>query len=340
MQKKSFSQGRGGRAGIQRRIPSSRPPLARMLKIHEKLAGGSFPNCTTLAGEFEVSYKTIQRDIDFMRDQLELPIDYDQKKHGFCYTRPVAQFPLMTVSEGELVALLVAQKAVEQYRGTSFERPLRRAFEKLAASLDGSQGISLHELKEAVSFRPTGVPAAELRVFEKLAEAVLNSQVVEFDYHSLRAAQPERRRVEPYHLTCIDNQWYLITMDQVRGAHRTFALSRISGVKNLKKTFHRESNFSAAEMLGKSFAAFEAAQAELVRIRFSPLVARLISERRWHRTQKLLQKEGGALELEMRVGIAPDLVKWIVSWGDQAKVLEPMSLQAQVREIHARAAAL
>jgi proteasome accessory factor B len=60
----------------------SRPPLARMHRIHEALQRGSHPNCSTLAREIEVAVKTIQRDIEFMRDQLGLPIEYDQARRG------------------------------------------------------------------------------------------------------------------------------------------------------------------------------------------------------------------------------------------------------------------
>jgi predicted DNA-binding transcriptional regulator YafY len=309
---------------------ASRPPLARMVKIHEMLAAGRLPNCSRLAGVFEVSYKTVQRDIDFMRDQLLLPIDYDQANHGFRYTKPVSQFPLVTVSQGELVALLVAQKAIEQYRGTSFEKPLRSAFQKLASSMDEAAGVSLHELSGAVSFRPAGVTVAEMRVFEVLAGALAAGQVVEFDYLGLRADKPERRRVDPYHLACIDNQWYLIAGDQVRGARRTFALTRIRKVKNLGRPSRRPANFSVAGMLGNSFSAFESSSAEFVRIRFDAMAARLVAERRWHKTQKCSLLHDGGVELSMRVGIAPDLEKWILSWGDHAEVVAPESLRERI----------
>jgi len=45
------------------------------MRLHEKLRAGAFPNCRKLADELEVSTKTIQRDIDFMRDRLGLPIE-------------------------------------------------------------------------------------------------------------------------------------------------------------------------------------------------------------------------------------------------------------------------
>ena len=67
----------------------SRPPLVRMARIHELLRHCRMVNCRSVADELEMSPRTIQRDIDFMRYQLDLPIDYDAKTHTFAYSRPV-----------------------------------------------------------------------------------------------------------------------------------------------------------------------------------------------------------------------------------------------------------
>ncbi|HEY5707340.1 MAG TPA: WYL domain-containing transcriptional regulator [Terrimicrobiaceae bacterium] len=311
-------------------MQTTRPPLVRMIRIHELLSAARYPNCSRLAREFEVSAKTIQRDVDFMRDQLVLPIEYDRTRHGFAYTRAVGQFPLITVSEGELVALLVAQKAVEQYRGTSFEKPLQTAFQKLVSSLGDEASVSLHELSEAVSFHSAGVPCGQINIFESLTEAVMSGHLVEFDYLSLRARKPERRRAAPYHLACINNQWYLIAGDQARGELRTFALTRINGVRILKISFERPADFSVSKMLSGSFAAFEAGKTERVRIRFDRFAARLVSERQWHKSQEIVPVMPEGIELTMQVGIAPDLESWILGWGDHAEVIEPEELRDRI----------
>src|SRR5438034_10399973 len=93
------------RAGIY-----SRPPLERMMRMHQRLKAGRYPNCRKLADELEVSAKTVQRDIDFMRYRLGLPIEYDQLHFGFYYTEPVASFPNDQISEGELVPLYIGQQ--------------------------------------------------------------------------------------------------------------------------------------------------------------------------------------------------------------------------------------
>ncbi|HOY59078.1 MAG TPA: HTH domain-containing protein, partial [Verrucomicrobiota bacterium] len=61
----------------------SRPPWERMMRIHERIHSGNHPNCNQLAREFEVSSRTIKRDIDFMKCRLELPIEYDDRRYGY-----------------------------------------------------------------------------------------------------------------------------------------------------------------------------------------------------------------------------------------------------------------
>ena len=166
----------------------SRPPLARMMQLHAQLQARKFPNCRKLAHELEVSAKTIQRDIDFMRDRLGLPIEYDQLHFGFVYTEPVANFPNIQVTEGEIVALFVAQKALQQYRGTPFEAPLRAAFHKIGDGLKDRITFSCSDLDSAISFRSAGQSMADL---EKSRSALLQTSA-----HARRASAADRVPVQ------------------------------------------------------------------------------------------------------------------------------------------------
>jgi len=121
----------------------SRPPMERMLRIHQAIQSGIFPNATRLAEQLEVSKKSIHRDIDFMRDRLDLPVEYDAAKYGYFYTEEVSGFPTFSVTEGEMVALFVAEKALQQYRGTTFEKPLLSAFQKIEEALPDTISLNL-----------------------------------------------------------------------------------------------------------------------------------------------------------------------------------------------------
>ncbi len=56
----------------------------RFVWFDHQVRARKFPNATSLAGAFEISTKTAQRDIDFMRERLLCPIHYDGSKKG-CY---------------------------------------------------------------------------------------------------------------------------------------------------------------------------------------------------------------------------------------------------------------
>ena len=88
-----------------------------------------------------------------MRYRLGLPIDYHPLHFGFYYTEAVTSFPNIEVSEGEITALFVAQKALAQYKGTPFERPLQSAFRKMTDGLKDRVSFSWNDLEDAISFR-------------------------------------------------------------------------------------------------------------------------------------------------------------------------------------------
>lgn len=317
-------------------VKLTRPPYERMSYIHDELKNCRYPNCSRVARQFEVSTKTIQRDIDFMRDRMGLPIEYDQEHMGFRYTKAVENLPMATISEGELVALLVAQKAIEQYSGTSFEAPLTQAFAKLTNQLDGPVTVALGAARALISFKPVGIAQSDLKLFQKLSDAVLQSFELEFDYRSLRSAQSERRRVQPWQLCCVDNQWYVIGHDLDREAKRTFALPRIRGVKVTKRRFVRPADFSIQEHLGSAFGVFTGTGEHVIRLRFSDWAARLVRERFWHESQRLTDGPDETIDLELRLGSLEEIERWILSFGEHVEVVSPASLRKRIASLGRR----
>ena len=303
-----------------------------MLRLHRLIQERRFPNCRTLAGEFEVSSKTIQRDVEFMRDRMGLPIAYDQLHFGFTYSEPVTGFPTLEVSEGELVALFVAQKALEQYHGTSFERPLRTAFEKMSRALRDRIAFRWDDVDAAISFKTIGAAPADLQVFDAVSKAVLNSQELAFEYRKLSGARHEVRRVEPLHLACIENQWYLFGRDLVRRELRTYALPRMRKARSTGIGFARPANFSIAEVLEQSFGVFSGRGRRRITIRFDEFAARLVGERHWHPSQRMRALPGGTMELSLVLGAFEEIERWILSWGVHAEVIAPLELRERLRK--------
>lgn len=314
----------------------SRPPLARMHQLHALIQAEKYPNCRTMAEVLEVSEKTVQRDLEFMRDRWGMPLEYDPVKVGYHYTEPVAHFPTLEISEGEVVALFIAQKALAQHRGTVFEKPLRAACTKMADSLRGTITVAWAELDAAVSFRTAGASTAELGVFEAVSRAVLGSVEIAFHYHKLRSAQLEWRRARPYHLGCIENQWYCFAHDLDRGEIRTFALPRMRDAKVTRTKFVRPPDFSIQRHLAESFGVFRRdgnGKVQQVRIRFDGWAARLIGERVWHESQEIRRRREGGIELRLELGGLEEVERWVLSWGEHAEAIAPRALRERIRAV-------
>lgn len=304
-----------------------------MLYLHEKLDSDRYPNCSTVGKRLEVSPKTIQRDLEFMRDRLGLPIEYDRVRHGYAYTEEVSHFPVLNVTEGELVALLVAQKALEQYKGTSFEAPLRTAFHKMTAGLQGTVSVLFDNISTVISFRPFGPSRQDLENFRKISRAVINQREIEFGYRKLRSSRPEARRLQPYHLLCNQDQWYVVGYDLKRKARRTFALPRISKVRLTKQAFIRPAGFSIEKHFGGSFGVFAGEGDFAITIWFDAFAARLVRERFWHTSQTARELPDEELELSMHLNSLEEVERWILSWGEHAKVISPPELKDRIKTV-------
>ncbi len=314
----------------------SRPPLERMLRIHDALSEQRYPNSSTLAASLEVNPKTILRDLEFMRDRMNLPIEWDAKNRGFHYTESVEAFPTMKITEGELVALLVAEKALHQYRGTPYEDRLVAALRKLEQALPETVSLNLADLNHTISFRTTAEPVVNLPIMEKLFRAAQEREQLRLSYKKPGAKQPEDRVVDPYHVANVNGDWYLFAFDYTRNAIRTFAPVRILSAKSTGKTFARPARFQLDQQLRDSFGIHSREGEFDVVIQIEESISDYIREKRWHPSQELRELAGGRLELQMRLGSLQEVQRWVLGWGGGARVVGPPELLASVREAAAR----
>lgn len=309
-----------------------------MQRIHRQLRSGEFPNAISLGREFEVNPKTIRRDLDFMRDRFNLPIEYDPARAGFYYSEPVAEFPNLQISQGELFALLIAEKALQQYRGTSFEKPLMSAIRKIEQSLPETMSLSWLEVEQTISFRTSTEMALNMPMFAELAKAASKHQRLEIVYRKPGHKEAEKRTIDPYHLANINGEWYLFAFDHLRKDIRTFVPARIKSLKNMGKQFQRPENFSLDRRLQGSFTVHSPEGQFDVLLRFSARVADYVHERKWHDSQTVSGLPSGELEVRMRLSSLREVERWVLGWGGEAVVLHPPELAAAVKNAAGRIA--
>ena len=302
-----------------------------MLRIHQEIQGGKYPTAANLAAKLEVSAKSVHRDLEFMRDRLQLPLEWDPSQFGYYYTQKVNAFPTVQITEGELFALVVAEKALQQYRGTSFEKPLLSAIRKMEQSLPDTISLHLADIEHSISFRTRAEPILNLEIFDELAKATAASQQLELTYRKPGHKKTEQRLIDPYHLANINGEWFLFAFDHLRKDIRTFVPARIKAIRHTGNIFCRPEKFSLERTLRDSFGVHSGSGEHEVVIRFNEQAADYIREKKWHDSQRLRELKSGGVELRMKLSSLGEVERWVLSWGGNAVVIKPRELGQAIK---------
>jgi predicted DNA-binding transcriptional regulator YafY len=92
--------------------------LPRLYRIDEMIASGAYPSTYDLAEAYETSMSSISRDIDFMKNSLGAPIEYDAQRRGYYYSEKTFRLPGSFTTTENMQALGMAKTLLSLYRDT------------------------------------------------------------------------------------------------------------------------------------------------------------------------------------------------------------------------------
>ncbi len=266
-----------------------------------------------------------------MRDRLHAPLRFDRAKNGYCYTDRTYCLPPCRFTEGELVAILLAERLLQEYRHTPYAQALGTAFAKITAYLPQTVSIDLAHLAAAYSFRHQAIEAGDADRFAQLDRAIRAGRQLELVYWTASRDQTLRRVVDPYHLASVGGDWFLIAYCHLREDTRMFAPSRIQELRETGKSFERPVDFRIADYLDAGFRAVRGTgPPRTVRLRFAARAARYVRERRWHTTQQMASEPDGSLVMTLAVNHLLEVKRRALSFGADCTVLEPAELREEM----------
>jgi proteasome accessory factor B len=309
----------------------SKTQAERLLDLDRRLRNSEFPNCTTFAVEWEISTKTAQRDFDFLRDRMDAPLEYDALKRGYFYTEPTFMLPAVQMSEGELAALLMGSRVLEQFKGTPMAEKLTAVFDKLSALLPENITVRPEELFTRFSFTaPPAMPISS-KVWNTVIQALENQQVIEIQYRNWNGEKTSR--VAPVHLANLQGDWYLFVQYEGFDNFRQIALARIQNIKLLSKKADIKGSFDPKKELANTFSKFAGENAPFqVTVQFHPEIACEVLERQWHPEQTVKNLKDGGAEISFETKGDIEIKRWVLAFGRYAKVKSPKWLKDQIAE--------
>jgi predicted DNA-binding transcriptional regulator YafY len=296
-----------------------------------RLRAGARLTATELARQFEISVRTAYRDLDFLRDEWRVPLEFDRERGSFRLTEPTALVTPITLSRGEVVAVFFAERVLREYRGTPFEADLSSAFRKIQELLPEEVSVSPETLEAALSLDVGPVHTPDVAIFSDVLTALQRRRVALMRYRSLSGGRTSDRRIHPYHVFNHRGDWYVAAFDERRQAVRDFAMHRIRRITLTTAGYEISTDFSFTRYAADAFGIEKGGRPVEVAIRFSPPQSRWIRERRWHPTARVQQQLDGGCVLRLRVAGLGEVRRWVLQFGACAEVLSPARLRAEVQ---------
>ncbi|SHH30113.1 Predicted DNA-binding transcriptional regulator YafY, contains an HTH and WYL domains [Jatrophihabitans endophyticus] len=186
-------------------------------------------SATWLARRFEVSVRTVERDLDALRES-GVPIYSDTGRTGGYALDRERTLPPLTLSADEALAISVALRTAQ---ATPFARTARLAAQKVLAVLPADVRRGEQLLAQRVHRLADSRPAGESpRPADPVIERALATNGVVHLVYADAGGVTSERDVEPLGLLWADTGWYLLGWCRLRAGIRGFRLDRIEAASS------------------------------------------------------------------------------------------------------------
>ncbi len=302
----------------------------RLLRLLEGARRGLGAEEIRQALEEPLSTRTLYRDL-LVLQAAGFPLTNEQRRWRLLETGEGSW--TLPISPTEVLALMLSEDLLAPAEGSWLARPIQRLRTRLSAMLTPTGRAYCAELRKtsiATTFGAGryGERRAEL---EAIHEAIEKQHRLRLEY-AAPGRPVETRIVEPYCTWFAAGRMYLIAHCHRAGDIRTFAIQRVKVAEVLDEPFEPDPGFDPAAFTRKGFGVYHGPVHRIV-IDFSPRVAHLIRERRYHSTQQVVDR-GRGVRLKMEAAGLPEIASWVAGFGGDAKVIGPKELADIVDALH------
>jgi predicted DNA-binding transcriptional regulator YafY len=294
----------------------------RLLAMVLELQGRGRRRAEDLARTFEVSKRTVYRDIEAL-SQAGVPV-VSAPGQGYWLMEGYFLPPLQFTKE-EATMLSLGAGVMAKTFDAQYSLAAASAGRKIEAVLPEGLRREVGYLEENIRFIVLETPGGSGELLPTLRRTILERKRVRFNYQKRMSTHPgesvTERKVDPYSLFHMMGAWYLMGYCHLRQGARHFRLGRMDGLTVLSERFERQPGLRRRER----------DRSITVKALFDPEIARWVMESRSFYVTKEEETAEGLL-IAMTVRSTEEVVPWLLSWGAKVRVLEPAALIARLSE--------
>lgn len=295
----------------------------RLLAITLELHAHRYTRAEDLATQFEVSVRTVYRDIEALCE-AGVPV---VATPGYGYSLAEGYFlaPVMLTADEAGMLLLGAAFVADQV-DAPYRDAVQTAQKKIEKILPEATRAEVDFLRDSFRFM-SSIRARDPLIEERLTvirRAIRAHEVLHLHYHA-RHGEPGERDVEPHGLVQVSGAWLLAAYCRVRQDMRGFRLDRIDHAAPTGERFTRRQNFSVRTPHPMEYGDIE------VRVLVPTDMLRWVRENR-HFTWVGEEPHAAGAVMVFRPRSVREILPWLLSWGAGITVLAPVEAQHALRD--------
>lgn len=301
--------------------------LQRLLETLILLLNREKVQALELAERFEVSIRTIYRDIQSLND-AEIPISSFQGAGGGFQIDPAYRLDRQIFNFQDLKALL---NMLEDLKNGLNIKEIEAVFFKIKSLLSYKDQNKIEDksLKELiVDFTPWGSP---LKIEEDktnlIKKAISQNRLLDFSYTNAQNKHI-KRQVEPMTLILKGFNYYLFAFCRLKNDYRLFRLSRITDITLSKSLFKRRKEDYYSIFGNKK--PFDKTKLSLFTLSFHPSLHPVLLD--YFNSSAISEDENGFYIIEDQFPENEAFLSYLLSFGNKLKVLKPIHVQKKLQE--------
>lgn len=309
--------------------------LERFYRIDQLLQGGRSVSFARLMDSLGVSRAQLKRDLAYMKDRFNAPIEYHRESNGYRFgvphVGPRYELPGLWFSPAEIHALLTMQQLLENLQPGLLAPHVKPLLARLSAIL-GSGEHSPEDVAKRVRVLRQAARELKHEHFALVAQATLNRRRLKIAHYNRMEDRSTEREISPQRLVHYRDNWYVDAWCHLRNGLRSFSIDAIGKAEMLAVRAREVAKAELDEFMKSGYGIFSGKNVAWAKLRFSPLAARWVASQKWHSKQKGGFEADGSYLLELPYSDDRELVMDILKHGPDVEVLGPPELRARVRE--------
>jgi predicted DNA-binding transcriptional regulator YafY len=278
-----------------------------------------------LARECGVTERTVYRDIQSL-GEAGAPVYYDK---GYRLLGS-AFLPPLNLTTDEYLALRAAIQGSPLMEMKSYIQELKSVTAKIDAAMNGQLSEQIRKQHSRMQLSPK-VTADNTRsdlTMRLLRQAVDGNVVLKITYHSVSSGESVRS-VDPYFIVFRGHAWYLLGYCHRHSEMRLFRIDRIHKITITKNLFERDHKVTLEKYFESSWDVYSGEPVEISLLLFGKAAA-IVSDGKRHASQRVVKRKDGSVEYTVRVAGTEEILRWIIGFGGEARVISPPELADQV----------